>query len=113
MPISQEKFERISIDGKSHQRVSGRRLVIQTIDSLLEEKDSIDTLYDAFHDALHASPIDFYRNVLLPVMPKDTLAVEVDSNQPLTIVFKEVDKITVTPTSTSVDSTGSEVPPGG
>lgn len=57
-------------------KVNGRRLVLQMLDSLLAEAQNIRTLRDAFQTRLDQEPLSFFKEIVMPTMPKDMAAVD-------------------------------------
>jgi len=73
MPTATEqaRFEEILRD-KNKQKVSGRRAYLQMIDYLLAEPQSIEILYSAAKTALEEAPLQFVKEHVHPLLPKET-----------------------------------------
>ena len=62
------------------QFVSGRRLAIQCLDRVMEEPASCHLLAEAFRAMLSADPISFFRVIILPTLPKESLIIVEQGN---------------------------------
>ncbi len=54
--------------------VNGRRAILQCLDTLLAEENNIKLYKEAFQTQIDTEPMKFFQNVILPLMPKDGLA---------------------------------------
>lgn len=82
--------------------VSGRRALLQMLDTLLAEERNIKTMRDAFQDMMNANPLAFFEKVVLPLMPKDSLSLapnedadESDARVVINIIPKEEGRVEV------------------
>jgi len=67
-------------------RVSGRKLAIQALDALLEKSENIQILSDGLENALRTNPVGFFKAIILPTLPKETLiSVDQQSDSPIRI----------------------------
>ena len=80
-------YDTITLDGQSHQRVSGRRAYLQCLDYLLIQQESIRKLYDGLHDSLHNDPMGFVTNIIQPSLPKENNLTLDATSAPLQITF--------------------------
>ena len=73
-------------------KVSGRRLALQCLDNVIEEHGSIEILAEGFRNSLRESPVDFFKTVILPTIPKETLIqLETPDSSQLRIEFVAAD----------------------
>lgn len=67
-------------DRLSHlkKRANTRIAALQAIDVLISDPHNIQKLYDAFQERLDEEPSDFFREFILPTLPKDSLTTSDD-----------------------------------
>ena len=62
-------------------RVNGRRALFQAIDVMLAKEQNIHTIVNALQDILDKSPYAFFKEVVMPITPKECLGFDQDGNQ--------------------------------
>lgn len=73
------------------QIVNGRRALLQCLDSLLAEEPNIRVFKQAFQARIDEEPMQFFKEIVMPLMPKDTSMSDVDDENnkgSITIEFK-------------------------
>ena len=76
----------------SDKYVNGRRALLQCLDSLLAEESNIRVFRDVFQAQTDNEPMKFFRDIVMPLMPRESLGLadaDAEKNAPvLTVEFK-------------------------
>jgi hypothetical protein len=59
--------------GRPKGSVSGRARALQLLDSILAEEDNLALLREALQDNFRANPVRFFRQIIMPLLPKDVV----------------------------------------
>ena len=88
MPSSDTYFKKGNPGGKG--RVSGRTKALRLLDDVLSEADTQKTLSEALRDYANTKPIDFYKSIVMPLLPKN---VNLNASGDLQIVVQLIDDV--------------------
>lgn len=58
--------------GPGGNRVCGRTGILRILDKVLEEEGSKEALQDALRDELNKRPIKFFKEIIMPLLPKES-----------------------------------------
>lgn len=56
--------------GRPKGSCGGRTLALRALDELLDEEATLDELKRALRDHLHRNPIRFFRDIVMPLLPR-------------------------------------------
>ncbi len=89
--------------GRPRRKATGRRGIIQMIDTLLSEEGGREKLRQAFSQSLDTSPLEFYRDVVRPLIPLSMLEDEKggtdDKAQEIREALREMEEATAQQTA--------------
>lgn len=73
--VRRQAVERLRTGAKGKSRVipPGRRCALIAIDALMSKQENIQKFYDALQEKFDTDPVEFYKVIVEPVLPKDAV----------------------------------------